>query len=204
MRAIPPVAFGRFPFDRKHRSAAYCTNIQYSAICIMVTILGPLSSSGVQLPFYSYRVPAGFPSPAADHLEQKVSLDELLDLRAPHTYLVRIEGDSMIGAGIFPGDLAIVDRSQEAESGHIVIAAVDCEPVCKRLVKECGQIILKSENPKYPSRYMMDGEELQVNQVNAEALEQVELPDLPHHALLDARMLAELFRILASRLVLSP
>lgn len=67
----------------------------------MVTILGPLSSSGVQLPFYSYRVPAGFPSPAADHLEQKVSLDELLDLRAPHMYLVRIEGDSMIGAGIF-------------------------------------------------------------------------------------------------------
>ncbi|VVO40325.1 Protein UmuD [Pseudomonas fluorescens] len=77
-------------------------------------------------------------------------------------YLVRIEGDSMIGAGIFPGDLAIVDRSIEAESGHIVIAAVDCEPVCKRLVKECGQIILKSENSKYPSRYMMDGEELLV------------------------------------------
>ena len=128
----------------------------------MVTILGPLSISGVQLPFYSYRVPAGFPSPAADHLEQKVSLDELLDLRAPHMYLVRIEGDSMIGAGIFPGDLAIVDRSIEAESGHIVIAAVDCEPVCKRLVKECGQIILKSENSKYPSRYMMDGEELLV------------------------------------------
>lgn len=58
----------------------------------MVTILGPLSSSGVQLPFYSYRVPAGFPSPAADHLEQKVSLDELLDLRAPHMYLVRMDG----------------------------------------------------------------------------------------------------------------
>ncbi|VVO98809.1 Protein UmuD [Pseudomonas fluorescens] len=77
-------------------------------------------------------------------------------------YLVRIEGDSMIGAGIFPGDLAVVDRSMEAESGHIVIAAVDAEPVCKRLVKECGQIILKSENPKYPSRYMMDGEELLV------------------------------------------
>lgn len=133
-----------------------------SAICIMVTILGPLANSGVQLPFYSYRVPAGFPSPAADHLEQKVSLDELLDLRAPHMYLVRIEGDSMIGAGIFPGDLAVVDRSMEVESGHIVIAAVDCEPVCKRLVKECGQIILKSENPKYPSRYMMDGEELLV------------------------------------------
>lgn len=61
----------------------------------------PLTSSGVPLPLYSYLVPAGFPSPAADNLEQKVSLDEFLDLRAPHVYLVRIDGDSMVGAGIF-------------------------------------------------------------------------------------------------------
>jgi DNA polymerase V len=115
----------------------------------MVTILGPLASSGAHLPLYSYRVPAGFPSPAADHLEQKISLDELLDLRAPHMYLVRIEGDSMTGAGIFCGDIAIVNRALEAEPGHIVIA-VDSEPVCKRLAKEHGQIVLKSENPKYP------------------------------------------------------
>lgn len=128
----------------------------------MVTILGPLASCAVRLPLFSYRVPAGFPSPAADHLEQKVSLDELLDLRAPHMYLVRIEGSSMIGAGIFCGDLAIVNRALEPEPGHIVIAAVDSEPVCKRLAKEHGQIVLKSENPKYPSRYLLEGEELQV------------------------------------------
>lgn len=128
----------------------------------MITFLGPLASSDFELPLYSYRVPAGFPNPAADHLEQKISLDELLGLRAPHIYLVRIEGDSMTGVGIFPGDLAIVDRSLEAEPGHIVIAAVDSEPVCKRLAKEYGQVILKSENPRYPSRYLMEGEELQI------------------------------------------
>ena len=77
-------------------------------------------------------------------------------------YLVRIEGDSMIGAGIFCGDIAIVNRALEAEPGHIVIAAVDSEPVCKRLAKEHGQIVLKSENPKYSSRYILEGEELQV------------------------------------------
>lgn len=51
-----------------------------------VTILGPLAEGGVQLPFYSFKVPAGFPSPAADHLEQHISIDELLDIRAPHIY----------------------------------------------------------------------------------------------------------------------
>ncbi|MDI9776675.1 LexA family protein [Pseudomonas guariconensis] len=128
----------------------------------MVTILGPLEPSGVKLPLFSFHVPAGFPSPAADHLEKRISLDELLDVRAPHIYLVRVEGDSMIGAGIYPGDLVIVDRSIEAEPGHIVIAAVNCEPLCKRLARDGSQVVLKSENPRYPSRYLMEGEELQV------------------------------------------
>lgn len=48
-----------------------------------VTIIGPLAEGGVQLPFYSFKVPAGFPYPAADHLEQHISIDELLDIRAP-------------------------------------------------------------------------------------------------------------------------
>lgn len=98
-----------------------------------VSIIGPLAERGVQLPFYSFKVPAGFPSPAADHLEQHISIDELLDIRAPHIYLVRIEGHSMQGAGIFDGDLAVVDRSIAPEHGQIVIAAVNCEPVCRHL-----------------------------------------------------------------------
>ena len=55
------------------------------------TILGPVGSSVIELPFFSSRVPAGFPSPAQDHLEQKLSLDQLLDVDAPHTFLVRAE-----------------------------------------------------------------------------------------------------------------
>lgn len=125
-----------------------------------VTILGPFCAVGEKLPLYSFRVPAGFPSPAADHIEKHISLDELFDIRAPHVYLVKIEGDSMQGAGIYCGDLVIVDRSLYAEHGDIVIAALNTEPVCKRLHMRGNEVILKSENPKYPPRFVMEGDEL--------------------------------------------
>ena len=125
-----------------------------------VTILGPLSASGQTIPLYGFKVPAGFPSPAADHIEKHISLDELFDIRAPHVYLVKIEGDSMQGAGIFCGDLVIVDRSLEAAHGDIVIASINAEPVCKRLHRRDKTVILMSENSKFPSRYVMEGDEL--------------------------------------------
>lgn len=112
--------------------------------------LGPLSSGGERLPLYSFQVPAGFPSPAADHIEKLISLDELFEIRAPHVYLVRIEGDSMQGAGIFSGDLVIVDRSKTARDGDIVIAALNNEPVCKRLQVRGDQVILMYRNFKIP------------------------------------------------------
>ena len=128
------------------------------------SILGPLQPSGIQLPLYSHRVPAGFPSPAADHLEKHISLDELFD--APHVYLVKIEGDSMIGAGIFSGDLVIVDRGREAQHGDIVIviviAALNSEPVCKRLHIRGREVILQSENSGYPGRFVLEGDELAI------------------------------------------
>ena len=128
----------------------------------MVSVLGPIASGGEALPLYSFRVPAGFPSPAADHMEQQISLDELFDIRAPHMYLVRIDGDSMQGAGIFSGDVVIVDRGRDAEHGDIIIAAVNNEPVCKRLHRRDGVVILKSENPAYPARYILEGDDFLV------------------------------------------
>jgi DNA polymerase V len=127
-----------------------------------VTILGPLADGGAQLPLYSSKVAAGFPSPAADHIEQHISLDQLLEIRAPHVYLVRIEGRSMEGAGIYDGDLAVVDRSIAPEHGRIVIAALNGEPVCKRLTKRGAEIILVSENAGYPPRYILEGDELSI------------------------------------------
>lgn len=125
-----------------------------------ITFLGAPCGSSEPLPIYSYYVPAGCPSPAADHLEGHISLDELFDIRAPHVYLVKVEGDSMQGAGIYSGDIVVVDRGREAEHGDIVIAAINSEPVCKRLHRRDGVVILKSENRAYPPRYVMEGDDL--------------------------------------------
>lgn len=124
--------------------------------------IGHMAVSGQRLPLYSFRVPAGFPSPAQDHLEQEISLDELLNLRAPHTYLVRANGDSMTGAGIYNGDLLIVDRSKLAKHDDIIIAAVNTEPLVKRLSYQQGQAVLLSENPSFAPRYILEGDELLV------------------------------------------
>lgn len=121
-------------------------------------ILGKIAEGGFKLPLCSFRVPAGFPSPAADHIEQHISLDEVLNVRAPHVYLVMITGESMQGAGIFEGDLAMVDRSIEPVHGHIVVALLNNDPMCKRLCKHGKEVILLSENPKYPARYVLDGD----------------------------------------------
>lgn len=78
-------------------------------------------------------VVAGFPSPAEQYLEPPLDLNALLVKRPAATYFVRVEGDSMINAGINPGDLLIVDRSLTPTDGDVIIAAVDGEFTVKRL-----------------------------------------------------------------------
>ncbi|UVE19159.1 translesion error-prone DNA polymerase V autoproteolytic subunit [Pseudomonas sp. LS44] len=126
------------------------------------TILGPLALGGQALPLYSSLVSAGFPSPAADHIEAEISLDELLNLRAPHMYIAQAVGDSMIGIGIFDRDWLVVDRSLEVVSGDIVIAALNNDPLVKRFHRHGQQIILHAENPAYPPRYILEGDELRI------------------------------------------
>lgn len=89
---------------------------------------------------------------------EALSLDELMSIRAPQTYLVRVEGDSMQGAGIFSGDLLVVDKGAEPKRGQVVIAVVNNEPLCKRLDFEHGSPVLRSDNPRYPSRYITEGD----------------------------------------------
>lgn len=126
------------------------------------TILGPVGGSVIELPFFSSRVPAGFPSPAQDHLEQKLSLDQLLDIDAPHTYLVRVEGESMIDIGIFDGDIMVVNRAMPWRHRDIVIAEINGETFVKRLIQNGQQIVLRSENPKFAPRYILEGDELRI------------------------------------------
>lgn len=87
----------------------------------------------VALPLFSDLVQCGFPSPAADYVEQRIDLNELLIHHPSATYFVKAAGDSMVEAGISDGDLLVVDSSRTAQHGDIVIAAVDGEFTVKRL-----------------------------------------------------------------------
>lgn len=127
-----------------------------------VEILGRLQPTSLVLPLYGYQVPAGFPSPAQDHLEKHLSIDQLLSIDAPHTYIVRVGGDSMIGAGIFEGDMLVVDRSLPAQQGDVVVAALNGEPVVKRLGKVGGNVALLSENSAYQPRVIQEGDDLEI------------------------------------------
>lgn len=126
------------------------------------TSLGPIAEGGIRLPLGSFKVPAGFSSPAADHLEKEISLDQLLNIRDPHVYLVSIDGDSMPGAGIYSGDVAVVDRSLEPVHGDVVVALLNNDPICKLLCLREKSVILQSENPKYPDRHVLEGDDLSI------------------------------------------
>lgn len=106
----------------------------------------PLIST-LHLPLYE-GVPAGFPSPADDYLQKALDLNEHLIKRPSATYFVRVQGDSMTGAGIYDGDLLIVDRSLTPGHGEIVIAALNGELTCKALDRHRRQLV--AANPEYP------------------------------------------------------
>jgi repressor LexA len=94
-------------------------------------------------------VEAGFPSPAEEELVDTLSLDDLLIQNREATFLLKVSGDSMSGAGILPGDMVIVDKGQTAKSGDIVIAQVDGEWTMKYLRKRGDSVTLVPANPKY-------------------------------------------------------
>lgn len=100
-------------------------------------------------PLFSSRVQAGFPSPAEDLVESSLDLNRFVLKNPATTFFVKAEGDSMEGAGIFSGDILVVDRSLEARSGAIVIAVVFDELTVKRLLIKGGKYFLVAENEEY-------------------------------------------------------
>ncbi len=100
----------------------------------------------IKLPLYGSAVSCGFTSPAEDHVENELSLDDYLVPNPDATFFVRASGDSMKGAGIFDGDLLIIDRSIEVKNNHIVLAVLDTEFTVKRFLKKDNTITLKAEN----------------------------------------------------------
>lgn len=114
------------------------------------SILYPANTpSKVSLPLFTGKVAAGFPSPADDYVEKNLDLNELLVQKPAATFFVRSQGESMLGAGIHPNDILVVDRSLEPVSGKVVICAINGELTVKRLAGVNGQWQLKAENPAY-------------------------------------------------------
>jgi DNA polymerase V len=108
-------------------------------------------SRHLSIPFPDISVCAGFPSPAADFTESSVDLNQLLIKHPAATFFIRVEGSSMVGAGIFPGDLLVVDRSLEPRHNTVIIAILNGEFTVKRLQKNNATVTLAPENPRYQS-----------------------------------------------------
>ena len=115
----------------------------------MNKIFNPDNKTELRCPIYLSAVEAGFPSPAEDYVEGSLDLNEHLIKHPAATFFVRVSGDSMINAGIFPGDILIVDRSLEAVDKKIVIAVLDGELTVKRLRYRSGVPSLEPENDNY-------------------------------------------------------
>ena len=109
------------------------------------------TSKYMELPFFDTKVQAGFPSPAEDHLEQRLDLNSLVIENPSATFFVRVAGESMKDAGINDGDILVVDRSIENWENRIVVAVIDSEFTIKRFTHQNESVVLKPENPDYPS-----------------------------------------------------
>ncbi|WP_020412915.1 LexA family protein [Microbulbifer variabilis] len=114
-------------------------------------------------PLYGRGVACGFPSPADDHKEAALILDEHLITKPAATFMARANGDSMMGLGIFDKDLLIVDRSLTPAHGDVVVVALDGQLTCKVLDRQRGRLL--SANEKYPAIPIWEGQELVVEGV---------------------------------------
>jgi len=100
-------------------------------------------------PLVDATVMAGFPSPAEQYTEAPLDLNELLVKHPAATFFVRAAGDSMIDAGIRPGDILVVDRSMEPHDGAVVIAALDGEFTVKFFRNDGAGVRLEASNRRY-------------------------------------------------------
>ena len=103
----------------------------------------------LDIPFYQSNVPAGFPSPAENFMDLDLNLQDYLVQHPSATFCIRVTGDSMQNAGIFSGDVMVVDRALEPKNNTIVLAVLDGEFTVKRIQKKGKELFLKPENKDF-------------------------------------------------------
>ena len=128
----------------------------------VVDVLNLIHSESYTIPLYSSHVSAGFPSPADDDIEESLDLNQHLIKHPAATFFLRVSGDSMEGAGIYDGDLLVVDKSLEASNQKIVIVALEGQLTVKRLVKKNDQVWLYPENTNYQPMLLTDQQDITV------------------------------------------
>lgn len=136
----------------------YLTTLQYAPQQASALLKAPRSNHAI--PLYSSKIAAGVPSSAEDHIDDTLDLNQYLIERPDSTYMLKVEGESMLDIGILPDDILIVDRGIEASHNKIVIAAIDGQLTVKRLYKRGGVIKLLAENKDYPNIELNDASEL--------------------------------------------
>jgi len=114
------------------------------------------------VPLMAWPAACGFPSPADDYLDRPLDFNELLIVNPASTFAVRVTGDSMIDAGIFPQDIAVIDRSLTAMDRTIVLALLGGEFTIKRYRRKDGKVWLQAENPGYANILLTEDSEFEV------------------------------------------
>ena len=126
---------------------------------VVADIAKATTATGRVAPLFASQPAAGFPAPADDLVEKSLDINDLVVENPASTFFVRVQSDSMEGAGIFSGDVLVVDRSVEAKDGKIVVAAVYGEMVVKRLKLMSNTLQLISENEAYEPISLQDNDE---------------------------------------------
>jgi DNA polymerase V len=129
-----------------------------------INYLGSISANDLPATltkFFVESVSVGFPSPANDYLESPIDLNQYLIKNGAATFLVRVSGDSMLDANIADQAILIVDRSLKPKHGSIVVASLDGDFVCKRLLFK-PRLCLLPENSKYKPIYIQNGQDLDI------------------------------------------
>ena len=124
--------------------------------------VGCEAATSMLVPVFTCRVPAGFPSPADDYLDAPLDFNELLIAHPAATFAVRVAGESMIGAGIYPGDIAVVDRAITATDGAIILGILDGEFTIKRYRRKGGAVTLEAANPLFKPLVVNEGQDFEV------------------------------------------
>lgn len=122
----------------------------------------PCDPSPLILPVAGDCVRAGFPSPAEDFQVERLDLTTILVSHPQATFFLRLRGDSMHDAGLFDGDLLVVNRALKPVNGDVVIAVVDGEFTCKTLWLKFGRMKLVAANPTYPEIVPKEGQTIEV------------------------------------------